>query len=202
MAAASRYNVDGDEADVSKNKLGITDPKELGDAETVLLTDAYDYFLELLDKGKLNLKLDLIFELHEYFLGMLYSWAGKVRTVNISKGNMLFMPPNQIKKVLKDFESEFKKNCPRPDDSKKEIVRKIAYLYCELNVIHPFREGNGRTIRLFMDLFLASCGYEGLDFRKISEVEYIAACKKGTLKDYKPMEKIVFGLLNKKTELE
>lgn len=197
MVAASRYNVGGDEADVTKNKLGITDPKELGDAETVLLTDAYDHFLELLKEGKLELKLDLLFELHKYFLATLYTWAGKIRTVNISKGTMLFMPPHQIRKALKDFKADFEKHKPRPDDSLKEIARKIAFLHCELNVIHPFREGNGRTIRLFIDLFLVSCGYEGLDFRKIPEDEYIMACRKGTLKDYKLMEEIFRGLLRK-----
>ncbi len=198
MVAASRYNVGGDEADITKNRLGITDLKELGDTETVLLTDAYDYFFCLLYGGNLDLKLHSLFDIHRYFLGTLYTWAGKMRTVNISKGTMLFTPPERIDQALKDFEVEFEKNRPMEIDSKKEIVGKIAFLHCELNVIHPFREGNGRTIRLFIDLLLESCGYQGLDFREVSEVDYITACRKGTLKDYKPMEKIFFQLLKKK----
>lgn len=198
MAEPSRYNVGGDEADVTKNKLGITDPKELGDAETVLLTDAYDHFLKLLRNGKLELSLDLLFILHQYFLGPLYTWAGKVRTVNISKGTMLFMPPHQIEKALKEFGVEFEKNKPATMDTKHEIARKIAFLHCELNVIHPFREGNGRTIRLFIDLLLEACGYEGLDFRKVHEKGYISACRRGTLRDYKPIEKLFCGLLKKR----
>lgn len=198
MVVVSRYNVGGDEGDVTQNKLGITDLKELGDAETVLLTDAYDHFLMLLRQRKLDLKLSLILELHEYFMGTLYAWAGKIRTVNLSKGTMLFMPPHQIKGALKDFEIEFEKHKPHEDDSKEEIIRKIAFLYCELNVIHPFREGNGRTIRLFIDLLLANCGYQGLDFRKISQDEYISACRSGTLKKYEMMEGIFRGVLRKR----
>ncbi len=199
MVAASRYNVGGDEADITKNKLGITDPKELGDAETVLLADTYDHFLGLLRQGKLALDLNMIFTLHRYFLTPLYTWAGKVRRVNISKGTMLFMPPYQIEKALKDFELELEENRPKVTDSKHEITRKVALIHCELNVIHPFREGNGRTIRLFIDLLLENCGYEGLDFRKVLARDYLTACRKGTLKDYKPMEKIFRGLLKPKT---
>jgi cell filamentation protein len=200
MVAASRYNVGGNEADVMKNKLDITDPKELGDAETVLLTDAYDHFLELLKNGKLKLNLGLLFDLHKYFLGPLYIWAGKIRTVNLSKGTMLFMPPNQIEKALEDFKVDFEDNKPQKSDSKAIIAKKTAFLYCELNVIHPFREGNGRATRLFIDLLLENCGYEGLDFTKIPGDQYIAACRKGTLRDYKFMEEIVLQLLKKKCE--
>ncbi|MBT6068129.1 hypothetical protein HOG48_00055 [Candidatus Peregrinibacteria bacterium] len=171
MVAASRYNVGGNEADVMKNKLDITDPKELGDAETVLLTDAYDHFLELLKNGKLKLNLGL-----------------------------LFMPPNQIEKALEDFKVDFEDNKPQKSDSKAIIAKKTAFLYCELNVIHPFREGNGRATRLFIDLLLENCGYEGLDFTKIPGDQYIAACRKGTLRDYKFMEEIVLQLLKKKCE--
>lgn len=198
MVVHSRYSTDGDEADITRNKLGITDPKELGDAETVLLTDSYTHFFGVLDKGKIDLKLSLLFELHKHFLGTLYGWAGKVRTVNISKGTMLFMPPHLIEKALKDFSIEFEKNKPHKGDSKREIARKTAFLHCELNVIHPFREGNGRTIRLFIDLLLEDCGYQGLDFTHVSEESYITACRKGTLKDYQPMEKIFYRLLKKK----
>lgn len=92
MDAVSRYNVGGDEADILKNKLVITNPKELEDAETVLLTDSYDYFLKLLRRGKLKFNLKLLFEIHAYFLGTLYTWAGKIRHVNISKNNAFFTP--------------------------------------------------------------------------------------------------------------
>jgi len=73
MAGVSRYNVGGDEAasEILKNKLGIKDQKALEDTETVLLSDTYEYFLQKLETGKLKFDVDLIFEIHKYFLGPL-----------------------------------------------------------------------------------------------------------------------------------
>src|SRR3989339_1940556 len=100
MAAPSRYHVSDKTAGVSngilKNKLGIKNQKQLEDAETVLLTDTYAHFFELLKKGKIKFDLSLLFSIHKYFFETLYEWAGKVRTVNISKNNMFFAPINHI----------------------------------------------------------------------------------------------------------
>jgi cell filamentation protein len=199
MVGASRYNAGGDEADILKNKLGIKDPEELEDLETLLLTDAYEHFLQLLSENKLKLNLDLLFELHNYFLGTLYTWAGKIRTVNISKGDTFFAPAQNIESALKQFESEFVKNTPTVKDSKEETAKKLALIHCELNVI-PFREGNGRTLRLFLDLLTMNVGYEAVDFKKISDEEFIDACKHGMLQEYKPMEAIYMRLLRKTTK--
>ncbi|MFA5842098.1 MAG: Fic family protein [Candidatus Gracilibacteria bacterium] len=198
MGVVSRYNVGGDEADILKNKLGITNPKELEDAETVLLTDSYDYFLKLLEQGKLKLNLELLFEIHAYFLGTLYPWAGKIRHVNISKNNAFFAPAKQISNALKQFELDFKKHKPKVKDSKKDLAKKLAFIHAELNVIHPFREGNGRTIRLFLDLMAVSVGYELLNFTEVSESDYIEACRKGMLQEYQPLESLFLKLLKKR----
>lgn len=197
MAGVSRYSTGGDESDLFKNKLGITDIKELQYTEAVLLRDAYDCFLVLLNQGKLKFSLSLLFKIHDYFLGTIYSWAGKIRTVNISKEDTFFIPAQNIENALKQFESDFKKNKPTHKDSKKEISKKLAFIHCELNVIHPFREGNGRTLRLFLDLLTIQAGYKAVDFKKISNKEYIDACQKGMLKNYEPMEKIYIKLLLK-----
>ena len=199
MAGVSRYNAGGDEADILKNKLGIKDPKELEDLETLLLTDAYEHFLQLLGENNLKLNLDLLFELHNYFLGTLYTWAGKIRTVNISKGDAFFAPAQNIESALQQFKSEFEKNKPTAKDSKEEIAKKLALIHCELNVIHPFREGNGRTLRLFLDLLTLNVDYEGVDFKKIPNEEFIDACKYGMLQNYEPMENIYMRLLRKTT---
>ncbi|MEK9160129.1 MAG: Fic family protein [Patescibacteria group bacterium] len=201
MVGVSRYNTGGDQADILKNKLGIKDPKELEDLETLLLTDAYEHFLQLLSENKLKLNLDLFFELHDYFLGPLYTWAGKIRTVNISKGDAFFAPAQNIESALKQFESEFEKDKLIEKDSKEEIARKLASIHCELNVIHPFREGNGRTLRLFLDLLTMNVGYEAVDFKKIPDKEFIDACKHGMLQNYEPMETIYLRLLVKIAKL-
>src|SRR3990167_10315881 len=94
MAEHSRYYVSNNDANVSKgilkNKLSIKSKKKLSEAETLLLADTYTHFFELLNKKKVTFDLSLLFSIHEYFLTTLYDWAGKVRTVNISKDEMLF----------------------------------------------------------------------------------------------------------------
>jgi len=199
MAGVSRYNAGGDEGNILKNKLGITDPNVLGDFETILLTDSYEHFINLLSQNKLELDLNLLFTIHEYFLEPLYTWAGKIRTVNISKGDAFFAPAQNIESSLKQFEPTFEKNKPNPEDSKEEVAKKLAFIHCELNVIHPFREGNGRTLRLFLDLLTVQAGYEAVDFKKIPNEEFINACRKGMLQDYEPMETIYVRLLHKTT---
>ena len=199
MGEPSRYDVGGDEADIRTNKLGIANPKTLEDAETILLSDAYTRFLGFLEKGKLPMDLRLIFDVHKYFLGPLYSWAGKIRTVNISKDGMLFIPTKNIPKALKAFEKILNKNVPEENEPKKKIADKLAEIHCEFNAIHPFREGNGRVIRLFLDLIALQVGYQLIDFGKSSKKDYIQACVAGMQKDYGKMSKVIYkGLLKRK----
>jgi len=199
MAGVSRYDVGGDEVDILQNKLGVKDLKDLEDLETLLLTDSYEYFLNLLGEDKIKLNLGLLFKIHDYFLGTLYAWAGKIRTVNISKGETLFAPPQNIESALKQFESDFEKNKPKQEDSLADVARKLALIHCELNAIHPFREGNGRTLRLFLDILTVGAGYEAVDFKKIPTTEFIEACRKGMVQNYKSMENIYTKLLRKLT---
>ena len=109
MAEHSRYYVSDNDASISKgilrNKLGIKSKKKLSEAETLLLADTYTHFFELLKKGKVKFDLSLLFSIHKYFLGHLYDWAGKVRTVNISKDEMLFAPVKYIDKALEEFKN-------------------------------------------------------------------------------------------------
>lgn len=200
MVGVSRYNAGGDETDILKNKLGITDPNELGDFETILLADSYEHFLELLSQNKLKLDLNLLFTIHKYFLEPLYSWAGKIRTVNISKENTAFASAQNIEASLKQLSPEFEANQTDPNDSKATLAKKLAFLHCELNAIHPFREGNGRTIRFFLDLLTTHAGYESVDFKSIPDEEYLNACKAGMLQNYEPMEAIYNKLLRKTTK--
>lgn len=161
------------------------------------MRDAYSHFLTLLSDDKLEFRLELIFEIHEYFLSPLYTWAGKIRTVNISKGDAFFAPAQNIESTLKQFELAFENNKPSNEDSKEEVAKKLAFIHCELNVIHPFREGNGRTLRLFLDLLTVNAGYEVVTFKEIPNKEFIEACRKGMSQDYEPMECIYMRLLFK-----
>jgi len=195
MAEHSRYYVSNNDANVSKgilkNKLGIKSRKKLSEAETLLLADTYTHFFELLRKGKVKFDLSLLFSIHEYFLSHLYEWAGKVRTVNISKDEMLFVPIKYIDKALAEFNKLLKITLPKQSNTSNEVSQKLALIHNEFNVIHPFREGNGRTIRLFLDLISVHSGYDPIDWSKTPNENYLKACIQGVNGNHEPMAKII-----------
>lgn len=195
MVEPSRYSVGGDEENILKNKLGITDIKTLEDTEILLLSDTYKYFFKRLELDEIIFGLKLIFKIHKFFLAPLYTWAGRIRMVEISKGGILFAPSSQIMKTLEGFDELLKKNLPKPGDTKKNIAKKLAIIHCEFNAIHPFREGNGRTIRLFLDLMTVKAGFGIIDFGK--KDAYISACIAGMQKNYDQMECLFFKGLKK-----
>lgn len=200
MAEPSRYNVGGDESakdGILKNKLGINDQKTLEDTETILLRDSYEYFLKLLQNGKIKFNQKLIFDIHKHFLGTLYSWAGRIRTVEISKNGVLFCTSSQISRALKKFDEILEQNLFLEKNTQKEVSEKFSIIHCEFNAIHPFREGNGRTIRLFLDLLAASLGFDVIDFAKTSQANYINACRLGMDMDYKKMANLIHKGLSK-----
>lgn len=195
MAEFSHYNVgeteSGIEDGILKNKLGIKSQKELEDAEAIYLAEAYEYFFKYLKNKKIKFNLNLLFKIHKYFLDPLYDWAGKIRTVDISKSGVLFVPAKYLRNTLQELEKIIKENLPKEKETKKEFAKKLAVIHCEFNAIHPFREGNGRTIRLFLDLLAISEGHTFIDFSKSSQKTYIAVCVDGMKKDYRKMQKII-----------
>ena len=195
MVEHSRYYISAKDTGISKgvlkNKLGIKNKKQLGHAETLLLADTYTHFFELLRKGKIKFDLSLLFSIHKYFFDTLYDWAGKVRTVNISKDDMFFAPIKYINKTLETFDYLLKITLPKQSDTNEKKSQKLAIIHNEFNVIHPFREGNGRTIRLFLDLIVGSLGYNPIDWSKKQNSEYIKACILGTAGKNEAMTKII-----------
>ena len=195
MAGRSRYHVSAKGAGISKgilqNKLGITNQKKIDDAETLLLADSYTRFFELLKQDKVEFDLSLLFSIHKYFFETLYTWAGQIRKVNISKDGLLFAPVKYIDKSLAEFGILLRKKLPKQSDSKNNISKKLAIIHNEFNVIHPFREGNGRTVRLFLDLIVVSLGYDPIDWGKRSSADYLLACIKGTTGKHIEMTKII-----------
>ena len=202
MAEHSRYSVSAKESGVVrgvlKNKLGIKVQASLDDAETLLLSDTYKYFFDRLEEEGLHFDLPLLFEIHKYFLGSLYEWAGKVRRVNIAKDDILFAPIEHIGTSLREFGYVLKKSIPMQKDSKKVLAQKLAVVHNELNALHPFREGNGRTTRLFLDLIAVSVGYDPINWGKSSTTTYTEACKQGMVLEHRMMEKVIYAGLRKR----
>lgn len=201
MAEHSRYNVTnkraGIEKGVLKNKLGISSQKELEDAETILLADTYEYFLSKSNSNKITFNVGFLFSIHKYFLHTLYDWAGNKREVDISKGKMMFASVDHLISSLKYLDKILRENLPKKQDTKNNIAHKIAFIHNEYNAIHPFREGNGRTIRLFIDLLVSNIGYEMIDWSPKSKNDYIQACIFGAVGNHKPMTNFILKRLKK-----
>lgn len=202
MAGHSRYNVTAKKAGIEKgvlrNKLGLSNQKELEDAETILLADAYEFFISKNNLNTFTFNVEFLFSLHKYFLSTLYEWAGNIREVDISKGKMMFASVNHLDLSLKYLEKILKENLPTKQDTKNNIASKIAFIHNEYNAIHPFREGNGRTIRLFLDLLALSIGYEMINWDSKPKDVYIKACIVGATGNHKPMTNFIFRRLRKK----
>ncbi len=197
MVMHSRYNTSNEEnQEILKNKLRIKDQKMLDDTETLLLSDAYETFFKQLQRGKLTFNVKLIFDINKVFLNALYSWAGKIRLVEISKDGILFCARSQIKKELKKLDKIIKKGLPLTRDE-RQFSEQLAVIHCEFNAIHPFREGNGRTIRLFLDLLTVNSGFKTIDYSKSSQKDYIQACIAGMSQDSSKKQKVIQKGLSK-----
>lgn len=155
------------------NKLSITDSAELARVEekiskkkaALLFESGYLYTLKA---GTL----DSLMEIHKYLFDEIYDFAGKIRNVNISKGNFRFAPVTYLQAALENIEK-------MPQTTFDEIVAK----YVEMNVAHPFREGNGRCTRIWLDLILSQELNRVVDWSKIDKEDYLLAMERSPIKD-------------------
>ncbi|MEK9136608.1 MAG: Fic family protein, partial [Bacteroidota bacterium] len=126
--------------------------------------------------------IDLI---HKKFLGRIYSWAGRYRDVNLSKGGFVFASARAIPHAMMDFEQRILRlHSPCREGRVDEIAGHLAVVHAEFLLIHPYREGNGRTARLLATLMSYQAGMPGLDFGFIGSRgkefdQYIAAIQAG-----------------------
>jgi len=135
------------------------------------------------------------------WLEPIYAWAGKYRQVNLSKGDFPFAAANQIPRLMMEFEKgPLCQYTPCRFTIMDEIVRAIAIVHTELLLIHPFREGNGRTARLLAILMALQARLAPLDFGGIKgrkRHEYFAAVQAGLDRDYKPMENVFNAVIRR-----
>ena len=134
-------------------------------------------------------------------LGDIYEWAGQYRNVNISKGAFHFAASAQVPKLMCEFEKgHLRTYTPCYYYGLQKAAKALAVVHTELVLIHPFREGNGRTARLLADLMAAQAGLPPLDYGGITgkkKKEYFAAIQAGLDKDYTPMEKIFASVIRR-----
>lgn len=169
--------------DVLINLLNIRDIEVLEEAEIAFTTERYlSYQSDKSDISQFNFS-HLKF-LHLYLFQDVYEWAGKIRKVDISKGNTRFCTFSRIEpEAIKLFN-----NIPQLADHAHltDLVKDLANLFCELNLLHPFREGNGRTLRFFFEEMLFVLGYE-ITWPAISQNDWVDANIAGVYLDLEPL---------------
>jgi cell filamentation protein len=190
----------GSNDQVLKNKLGIMSPDEMDRKEKEEQLEAMDKLTELFDSIH-RFTADDICRMHKMWLGNIYEWAGNYRQVKMSKDDFSFAFPEQIPKLMSEFEKgplyEF---TPCNFKSHSQISKALAVVHTELVLIHPFREGNGRIARMLAILMGLQAGLPPLDFSDMTgegKKEYIKAVQSGMNRDYKLMEKIFADVIRK-----
>ena len=158
---------------VLENKLGITTSSELAREEEriskkkalQLFTNVY---LDSLETGKFS----ALAKIHEFLFEEIYDFAGKIRDINIAKGNFRFAPVMYLNAALENIDK-------MPQSNFDEIIEK----YVEMNVVHPFREGNGRSTRIWLDLILKKELGFVVDWSKVDKEDYLLAMERSPIKD-------------------
>jgi cell filamentation protein len=178
---------------VLRNKLGITDLDEMDRAEAQALVKATDALIHEYGTDH-RFCADDICHMHQIWLGDIYEWAGKYRSINISKDDFPFAMAAQIPKLMGLFETEQLTNyTPCKFRHRDDVVRALAEVHTELLLIHPFREGNGRCSRILASIMALQAGLPILDYSLISEkkkLDYIAAVQNGLDRNYNLMDNI------------
>ena len=156
-----------------ENKLGLTNSADLAREEERI---SKKKAAELFDKGILDSlpdgKFSTLQAIHKYLFENIYDFAGKLRTVNIAKGNFRFAPLMYLQAALDNIDK-------MPQSSFDEIVEK----YVEMNIAHPFREGNGRSIRIWLDHILKNEIGKVVDWSKVDKEDYLLAMERSPIKD-------------------
>ena len=156
-----------------ENKLGIISSPELAEAEERI---SKKKALELFENGILDTleagTFSSLKAIHKYLFDEIYDFAGKVRTVNLAKGNFRFAPLMYLEAALENIDK-------MPQSTFDEIVEK----YVEMNIAHPFREGNGRSTRIWLDLIFKKELGKVVDWSKIDKDDYFLAMERSPIKD-------------------
>ena len=158
---------------VLKNKLGIKDQLEIAKEEEKITKIKA---LKLFETGDLNLfevgTFKGLAQIHKYLFEDIYEFAGKIRTENISKSNFRFASSMYLEEALKQIDK-------MPQSNFDEIIEK----YIEMNIAHPFREGNGRSTRMWLDMILKKEIGKVIDWSKVDKEDYLLAMERSPIKN-------------------
>lgn len=156
-----------------ENKLGITDSAALARVEEQI---SKKKAVALFESGRLDeLKagsFHALAEIHRYLFEDIYDFAGKIREVNLAKGNFRFAPVMYLEAALEHVEA-------MPQATFDQIIEK----YVEMNIAHPFREGNGRSTRIWLDMILKQELHQVVDWSQVDKDDYLLAMERSPVKD-------------------
>lgn len=173
------------EANVLKNKLNIKGADSLLEAERSITALRILELKQSFPDGKLDFS--YFKHLHFYIFQDIYGWAGKIRTVNISKGSQFCLCQFIDDQAIELFQKLERENYLVDAEN---IAERLSFYLSELNAIHPFREGNGRTQRIFIEILADRAGYE-VDFSEVTAEEMIEASYQSFYKNYDSMNAIM-----------
>lgn len=156
-----------------ENKLNITNQVELAKAEEKISKQKAKQLFDTgdIEKSEVGTFSGLAF-IHTYLFCDIYDFAGSIRLVNIAKGNFRFAPLMYLEQALKHIDK-------MPQSTYDEIIEK----YVEMNIAHPFREGNGRATRIWLDLILKKEIKQAIDWDLVDKEEYLSAMERSVVKD-------------------
>lgn len=156
-----------------ENKLGISDSAELArEEERISKRKALELFeTGILDEFEAG-TYETLAKIHKFLFSEIYDFAGEMRTVNIAKGNFRFAPLMYLQAALENIDK-------MPQSTFDEIIEK----YVEMNIAHPFREGNGRSTRIWLDLILKRELHQVIDWSQVDKDDYLLAMERSPVKD-------------------
>ena len=181
---------------VLANKLGISDPAEMDDIELDLLNRLHEGVIDSVEADQRITVADFR-EWHRRWLGNVYVWAGRYRTLNMGKADFQFAASGQIPRLMDDLDKKcLPVHTPCTGMSEDQLTEAIAIVHVELILIHPFREGNGRLSRLLANVMALQAGWPELDYTTWDDckADYFASIQAG-MSDYVPMKRLVRRVL-------
>lgn len=192
-----RYDTTGNPEDeyypgtsVLINLEGIRDPEELLERETGLQITAYEEIFTSFDETLIP-DPPFFYYLHHLMFSPLFVWAGRPRTLAIAKGGTPFCPPHNIDSMMTSIFAELEREQWLAGLDLDSFIERAAYYICEINAVHPFREGNGRAIRFYVDVLSALTRGDLFDWTQTNAEEYLQACVAGFSGDYGRMKVIL-----------
>lgn len=183
----------GSNGEVLLNLKGITSKKEIEGLEYSELVRVQEEYLRTVESST-PITVSFICKMHKDWLGSIYEWAGRYRTVELAKAGFQWPPAYLVEKNMNDFEASLlKKNTPCKAGPVADVAMSIAKVHAELLLIHPFREGNGRLARWLADIMALQAGFPVPEYGFVGkgatsrQQRYLNGVKRGYITDYQPL---------------